>query len=273
MAEQDKSLPTFDNPPVIETIIGAQFVPLLDFTSAHFGWYWKQYLDSSWVKTLEAPALPDQFEKFGEQKSGGGVPQFQFQTIAEPDRLQIISDKDDRVIQIQRSRFIYNWRKREGGYPTFKRTYPEFLKAFSLFRRFASEASLGEVAVNQWEVTYVNHIPKGTLWESPSDWPKIFPKLFPSVFVNNELEFEGLGSQWRFEITPAKGRLHAVINHAKLEEGGDERLVLQLTARGPVQSKKEGLDLESGITLGHRVVVCAFADMASPAARSHWKMR
>jgi uncharacterized protein (TIGR04255 family) len=272
MTEQDKSLPTFDNPPVIETIIGVQFAPLIDFTSAHFGWYWKQYLEPSWLKTLLAPALPDQFEKFGGH-GGWVLPQIQAQDQAEPDRLQIINDTDDRVVQIQNSRFIYNWRKRETEYPSFKSTYPEFLRVFSSFCRFASDASLGEVAVNQWEITYVNHIKKGALWESPSDWPKVFPKLFPGAFVNQELEFEGLAGQLRFEITPAKGRLHVAIQHLKLGEAGDETLVLQLTARGPVEPNKEGFGLESGITLGHRVLVRAFADMASPLARSYWKMR
>src|SRR5690242_7805125 len=100
MSTRQDDLPTFDNPPVIEAILSVQFAPIPGFTSGHLGWYWKHSLDRSWVKALDAPSLTDQFERFGEL-AGWNLPLIQFSTGNPPSRLQIINDKDDRVIQIQ----------------------------------------------------------------------------------------------------------------------------------------------------------------------------
>src|SRR5579872_6141104 len=63
------TLPKFDAPPVVETLISVQFNPLPNFTAAMTGWFWKSYLDDAglgkWTKTQEAPPLQDQFEQFG----------------------------------------------------------------------------------------------------------------------------------------------------------------------------------------------------------------
>ncbi len=45
----------YENPPVIETALSVQFDPIQGLTPAHFGWYWKSFLDSNWSKTTEAP--------------------------------------------------------------------------------------------------------------------------------------------------------------------------------------------------------------------------
>ncbi len=38
------SLPIFATPPVVETVLSAQFFPLEYFSNAHAGWFWKNYL-------------------------------------------------------------------------------------------------------------------------------------------------------------------------------------------------------------------------------------
>jgi len=39
-------LPHFNNPPVVERIISAQFLPVQQFSSIYGGWFSKQYLES-----------------------------------------------------------------------------------------------------------------------------------------------------------------------------------------------------------------------------------
>ena len=56
---------------IVELVLGVQFAPLLNFTNAHFGWFWKQYLDPSWTKAANAPPVPDQHERFGERQAKG----------------------------------------------------------------------------------------------------------------------------------------------------------------------------------------------------------
>ena len=270
---QGQDLPIFDSPPVIETVLGAQFHPIPDFTIAHFGWYWREYLDKTWSKTHTEPGLPDQFERFG--ASAWDAPMNQLTAIigVPPERIQFISTDDDRVIQIQKSRFLYNWRKREGVYPSFGALYPEFSQRFGQFRDFLDQAKLGDVSLNQWEVTYINHLPKGGLWETPEDWHRILPGLIPAPRSMDESRLETESGQFHFEIVPQRGRLHVTINHGKVQAGGEELLVLQLTARGPVNPKEHGWDLASGLEVGHRVLVRTFASVASESALNYWGMR
>lgn len=45
----------------------------------------------------------------------------------------------------------------------------EFESQMKTFATFVSESNLGAIEPLQYELTYVNHIPQGECWESPSD--------------------------------------------------------------------------------------------------------
>jgi uncharacterized protein (TIGR04255 family) len=269
---QKDDLPSFGKPPVIETVIGVQFDPIPNLTSAHFGWYWRDFLGKTWVRTQDAMALPDQIETFGEQTRRFPFPSLSA-TLLPSDRsprIQFINENDDRVTQIQNTRFIYNWRKREAAYPRFKDLYPEFTAGLSRFREFLRSASLGDATFNQWEVTYINHIEKGETWKTPEDWHKVLPGLLPPSVKSPGVRLERESGELVFEIVPERGRLYVQIGSGRSPEGGNELLALQLTARGPVNPNDSALNLESGIALGHRVIVETFADVSSESAQKFW---
>jgi uncharacterized protein (TIGR04255 family) len=265
-------LPQYDAPPVIETVLSAQFGRLPSFTLAHAGWFWKNYLDESWVSVAEAARLDDVFERFGDERVWT---QHAFQLVpigTDSHRLQILRNDQERMIQVQNSRFIQNWRKREGRYPSYRKLLPEFEGHFARYQAFVKDAGLGEVDLNQWEVIYVNMIPKGELWNSPRDWQKIFPWLAaPSVDRGHRLDSFG-NAEWQFVVGSELGRLFVSLNHVKLgpSKDGQEAIKLQLTARGPVQPEKR-LDLKSGFDTAHEVIVRSFTSMTSDAAHKHWK--
>jgi hypothetical protein len=114
------SLPKFDAPPVIETILSLQFARLSGFSTAMVGWFWKLYLaklsgGENWTKAVETGRLEDQLERFGVDELWARlgialVP-------AESQRTQIIRAGDERMLQIQDSRLVLNWRKQLGPYP------------------------------------------------------------------------------------------------------------------------------------------------------------
>jgi uncharacterized protein (TIGR04255 family) len=264
--------PRFDRPPVIETVLGVQFAPIPNFTASHYGWFWKEYLDSSWTKAQDAPRLPDQFELFGDHQIWG-LPKPIFSQKFEPDRAQFINKDEDRLIQVQNTRFLYNWRKRESVYPSFAAIYPEFLSRLGDFERFLRAAHLEPTPQNQWELTYVSQIPKGELWELPSDYPGIFPGLFGRIERQTTgAALDSASSAYRFEIPPRRGRLSVHAQHVK---NPDEQEVLQvsLTARGPIVPGDEGRDLPSGLTIGHAAVVQTFVDIASDTSLAYWGLR
>ncbi len=124
---------------------------------------------------------------------------------------------------------------------------------------------------NQWEVTYVNHVPRGVLWNAPSDWPDVFPGLV-GRWTDSESKFkpESLTGACRFEIPPRRGRVHAQFQHGKMANN-EEVLVLNLTARGPLIPGETGWDLESCMKIGHDALVRIFVELSSRSALDHWE--
>lgn len=178
------------------------------------------------------------------------------------------------MVQVQRNRFHFNWLGHSGrDYPTYERVRPEFDKALGKFMAFLEAESLGEIRPNQWEVTYVNHIPQGALWHTPSDWPKVLTFLSsPDVEAAGILP-ESLIGQWHYEIAEQRGRLHVELKHAR-ETGGEGRMLLRftLTARGPVAGENgKGLELGEGLDLGRATIVKTFRALTSSEARDHWE--
>lgn len=266
-------LPKFDFPPVVETVLSVQFAPLQHFSSAHAGWFWKKCLDQSWNTVQVVPRLDDSFERFGDEMVWGRGGGLRIATRPEPDRLQIIRENNERMIQVQDTRFIYNWKKQGGPYPSYEKLLPEFLEAFDFFKLFVKDAGNDPLEINQWEVTYVNFLPKNDLWQSINDWSKIFPSLPTSVAYLDNLFAEDFRFESRFVIGRNLGRLYMNLGRGKIgSEKGEEVIHLQFTARGPIEENSVK-GLKKGLDLGHETIVLSFESMTSPFAHKFWKKR
>src|SRR5206468_1644356 len=122
----------------------------------------------------------------------------------------------------------------------------------------------------QWEMIYVDHIPRGNLWQTPADWPNVLPGILGQVLGFEDSRFESLSGEWHFEIEPRKGRLHIAIQHGLLGPGkNSEILLVQMTARGPVLDQP-GWDFDAGFTVGHEAIIRAFTGMTAPKAHRAW---
>jgi hypothetical protein len=175
------------------------------------------------------------------------------------------------MVQVQNGRLHYNWIGRGGqDYRRYRVVRPAFDRIYATFQQFLSHQKLGALQPNQWEVTYVNHIPKGSVWNSPADWAKLFVGL-PGVWGEpSEVRLESLGVTWHFEIPERRGRLHIDLKHARLaEQEVKEVLRLTLTARGPVD---ETTPLSVGLDLGRRVIVLTFRDITCKEAWAYWEL-
>ncbi len=263
--------PNFKSPPVVETVLSLQFAPLKEFTSAHAGLFWRNYLSDRWTFVRQDVRIDDQFERFSSEKRW--MPKGSSLTFVKghaPQRVQIIRDDNERMIQVQDTRFIYNWRKQEGEYPRYEKILPKFKKQYGLFVQFVRDQGWEIPQLNQWEITYVNHILRGEAWHSPEDWPKIFPWFsFPALGVGKQ-SADGFTGEWHLTIGDNLGRLHIKLNHVRIgSESGKEAVALQLTARGPI-GKEQVFDLDHGFDNGHASIVWSFADMISEDAYHFW---
>lgn len=264
-----EALPKFDQPPVVETVLGVQFEPIPGFRNAHLGAFWKS-LDAGWSEVSDAPPLQPQHERFDVQaqpRTAG----LHLSLLTDPvARVQIRRGKD-RMVQVQNGRLLYNWIASESpaSYPTFDAVKPEFEKIVKGFGLFLSAQQLPQFVPDQWEVTYVNHVVKGALWDSPLEWAtRVVPALLTPLTSVASTRFESCGGDWSFEIPERLGRLHVEVRHGLLgPPKNDEVLVMKLTARGPIG----GGGLDQGLNLGHRTIVRAFAEMTSTEAHRLWK--
>jgi len=265
-------LPHFNNPPVVERIISAQFLPVQQFSSIYGGWFWKQYLEKDWATANEAPPLDDLFERFGEERKWAMPQQLKFTSGLSLDRVQIVRRGDERMIQLQNSRFVYNWRKKSDSYTRYADLLSDFFASLNSFTAFLLDSGLGAPAFNQWEITYINHLMQGDLWETPADWNTIIPGLYTPPTIPPVIEIDSLAGQWHMPLVDRQGRLHITASHVRVGgSDGPECLKLEFVARGPADPKRADANmLRRSYDLGHEAIVRTFTEMTSPAAHIRW---
>jgi uncharacterized protein (TIGR04255 family) len=263
-------LPDFSDPPVAETVLSVQFDRLSALRTAHFGLFWGEVHDR-FPTTEEHGELPSIVERSPDQPQ----PQvgIQFEAFeAPPTRFWFVDELGTELIQIQRDRFIKNWRKIGHGdhYPRYERVRAGFDRDFSAFAQFVSRNQLGTVRINQYEVTYTNHIVAGLGWQSHADVGEVF-----TVWQQPGSTYPGraqdLTFRARFPIFDQAGgfagRLHVTLQSATRLSDGVPMFVLDLTARGYLGEKADFFDL------GREWIVRSFTQLTTPKMHEIWGRR
>lgn len=268
-------LPEFERPPLVETATSVQFNELPKLTNALIAVFWDRHLRTEYPQAEETHPIEHQFERFTEQP--GERPRFPRMKLVPfpPSRLQMTTADGHRMVQVQNGRLVLNWRRLSGGvYPRWSTTFPLLQRAMGQLRQFLSAEGIGELEPNQWEVVYVNHLPRGIEWSKPHDWPALLPGLFGHMVSLPNLGTESASAGLRLEIQPRAGRLHVDANYgiSGSPEEGVEVLSLQFTARGAVDlGNTDGYT--NGLNLGRSVIVQTFAAITGSEAHQRWGRR
>lgn len=264
-------LPDFSDPPVVETVLSAQFERLSTLQTAHLGLYWSEILDR-FPKTEEHIELPPQIEV--PPDSPQPIVGFRFEALdaAPVPRVWFVDNNGTQLIQVQRDRFIKNWRKVGEGdlYPRYEHLRGGFDQDFKDFSRFVSRNELGEIRINQCEVSYINHIFSGVGWETHADIGKVF-----TVWQQPASPFPGTAEDVTFHARypisdPEKGfvgRLHVRLQAVKRISDGLPMFVLELSARGLIADGTDFFDL------GRKWIVHSFAKLTTPMMHEIWGRR
>ena len=274
--KESRPLPYYDNPPVVETVLGVQFDRLSGFKNGHLGAFWMSLGADEWPVVEDAPPLPPQFERF--DKTARWATGIHLQLTQDPAcRLQIKNKKGDRMIQLQNNRLHFNWLgEAGGGYPRYETVRAGFASTLRGFVDFSEQQHVGCFRPNQWEVTYVNQIPQGSIWNTPSDWG-FFKPLAGFAAVENLVRGESFGGEWHFVIPDQKGRLHVQWQHGMrpaAEESGIEVVRLTFTARGPIaDSDDHQQSIFEGVDLGREIIVSTFKELMSDEANTFWGLQ
>jgi uncharacterized protein (TIGR04255 family) len=260
-------LPSYTHPPVVETAIALQFHPLKGFRNVHLWEFWNEIRNDYPVTQDQEPLAP-KMELFGEDVQHGPlIRRIQIRPYAS--RLQALSDDGHAMIQIQNGRFIYNWRRLEGGdYPRWSKTVAEFHARFRQLQDYVKAHGLGDIVPDQWEVTYVNHLMQGSDWQSQEEWPEMLCGIVGTCAAVSVGKLESIDCRVQYVLEQESGRLYVDLKKAVLaSDRKQELLVLTLTTRGGVSAKALP---EMGLEVGHRAIVIAFTEITGKIAQKRW---
>jgi uncharacterized protein (TIGR04255 family) len=265
-------LPDFERPPVNEVYLSAQFEPLAEFRAAHLGLFWEE-LRSEFPRLEEHGPIAHEIEVFGTRIRAN----VRLEVIQRPPlpRCWYLREDGRHLIQLQNDRLVHNWRRvtDEDAYPRYETVREAFFIEFQQFEAFLKAEKLGEVALDQCEVTYINHILSGQGWKTHADAPAVFSFLRKPRSRDPLPEAENEQSNLRFVLHSAEkepiGRLTATLTPAFRSTDERELFVFQLTARGrPLGDGKEGV--RRFFDIGRSAIVNGFAALTTANMHKIW---
>lgn len=272
-------LPEFDNPPVTEVVLSVQFSELRGYRTVHAGLLWERCFRESYPNFSEHPPLDPVFETFGPRDVGR--PSVKLLQVPGPPlpRLWFLNNVGSELVQVQSDRFIHNWRKIGQGaeYPRYEAISVKFFDELKKIEDFFGQEKIGEVEVNQCEVTYVNYItledvdirnmPERALRllsavsNDDSDPGAVVPSFEDArIFARYVMQGED-GSQI--------GRLTVTAQPALLENETPV-LRLDLTARG-APTTPDSVSVSKFFDLGRQTIVRAFTALTTAEMHALWK--
>ena len=271
--DRPADLPNFKNPPLAETVLSLQFEPLAGLTAAHIGLLWQRFRNELPLIEEHSPLRPVS-ETF-EPPSAAQV-EVSVEAKLPVLRLWFLNEKKTELVQVQADRFIHNWRQMQGlePYPRYEPIRKRFRDEVTVLEEFLEAEGLGTLAVNQCEVTYVNHIEPSGVWERHGQLEMVLRNWSGSHAAAFLPESESGSVHLRYvirgETQKPIGRLHVTLRPGWKKADTSPILTLSLTARGaPLTEGIEGAF--SFFDLGRRWIVKGFEDLTTPNMQKAWE--
>ncbi len=272
MTKSRPSLPDYANPPVVEVVFAITIRPLpvsvVDL--ARFGW---ERLGDTFPIRQEQPPMQMQRETFdpGIQNIG---PTLALLTGPPPVRLLFQTEDKTRLVQVQRDWLACNWQGTSSGdpYPRYESIEGDFLETWDNFAEFMSELGHGEVHASQCELSYINHILPGDLWESHGQINRVIQLAGEASTFLPEPEDGQLYFRYRIPFEGRDvGRLYVQAIPAFRKEDSLPLIQLNMVARGtPLREGREGV--VEFFRLAHEWIVNGFAGVTTdPAQETLWE--
>lgn len=263
-------LPSYDRPPITEVACSALFPSVEKLCSPHIGLLWQKFQPEYPFCDDVVPIAP-KLEVFDDRNVES---QLKLSPIPPLPRVWFINEDGTRIIQVQRDRFIHNWRKVGGDseYPRYDSLIRDFQDHLANFDNFLIEAELGQLKPLQYELTYVNQIPQGEAWLTIEDIGKIFPdvswKASSSRFLTHP---QSITWATVFDLPDELGRLHTSVKPAIVDR--KSTLLFELTVRGIGNYNSREI-LQDWFDKAHEWLVSAFADLTDKETQTKiWQRR
>lgn len=263
-------LPEYGNPPITEVVCGVQFESLDRLMAAHLGLLWTRF-NKDFPKVQEKLPLAPQVELFEQPNPN---PRITISDRPELPRTWFISGDECDLVQVQRDRFLHNWRKQssEVEYPRFQSIFGNFKAQLAVFEQFLEKANLGSLKFDQYELTYINVIMNADGFANTSDAKTYFRDVGWDDSERVLPRPEQVNATYGFVFPDERIRLHVNIHSAFRSSTLKPVFRLDLTARGmPLDTSPEARD--KWFENAHKRIVTAFADVTDPdIQRDDWKL-
>ena len=263
------SLPKFTKPPVTEVALSVQF-DRIETSNTQLGFVWQKYR-YRFPGIEEKPEIEATLEKFGDAKIS--TPGIQFKVESTPSfRYWFVGDDGSELLQIQRDRFVRNWRKKDENheYPHYENVRKSFLSDWDIFADFADKELGIKPIINQCEVTYVNII-DGII---PGDIDQLY-SFFGETYSGGYLgKPEEADLRIRFLLknetaTEPWGRLHVSTSSVMRVGSSETAIRLTLTVRGKPRGPKIDDTLEI-FDAAHETIVRGFTSITTKKMHEKW---
>jgi len=274
MSNMNAPLPDFDNPPVVEVALSAQFETLSKLRTPQFGLLWREFRERFPITEDHAP-LNAVIERFGGPKTAKVQTRFEmFQSPPAP-RCWFLNKVGTELVQVQQDRIIHNWRKAvtNAEYPRYEHVRKAFKSELERFRAFLEREQLGDLNPNQCEITYVNHIVAGQGWKNHAELGEVLT-VFEPRYTD---EFLSLPEDVHIKLSHLMvdsageplGRLHVQVEPVFRRDDDRPMWLLNLTARG--RPDGEGIDgVLRFLDIGREWVVRGFASVTTEKMHKIW---
>lgn len=264
-------LPEYENPPINEVVCGLLFKRIDKLLNPYLGILWEKYKPEYSDCREVAPLLPV-METFGQPFQS----EPQYGDVLPLPRTWFVHADGNGVIQVQRDRFLHNWRKirPDDEYPRYHHVIGMFRSHLSSFAELLEEHHLGVITPLQYELTYINHVIQGEGWDIIRDVGKIFPNFSWHTSKNDFLPPpETVNWQTSFALPNHVGRLHTKVQSATRREDGYPVLLFELTVRG-IGNYTTLDEMWNWFALAHEWVVRGFTDLTDPQMQKDvWRLR
>ena len=271
MTSLNQDLPSFARPPVSEVVLALQFEPLDALQVHHFGLLWTDFR-SEYPKVQMQPPLEPATEIFPAVAINPQI-RFELQSFPLP-RAWFLSECGDDVVQIQRDRFMHNWRKTPKGrpYPRYSELRRSFVRDANKFYAWCLANEVGLPRINQCEVSYVNQIELSSMDEGHGQPHRIASLLGEVASPAPSTQMESLNFAVRYIIgdkAKPSGRLHVEFAPAFSTQDSSPMFVVNLTARGAPRNSSLDAAMEF-LDDGHAVIVNSFKSLTTKEMHSTW---
>jgi uncharacterized protein (TIGR04255 family) len=258
MTEGPKPIPSFNNPPIVEKLMGIQFQPIQGWSIPHFGLFWQEIREDFPRFLIKPPLTRGQSEL----------------SVDDLIRCWFYQEPEAKLIQVQKDCFFYNWQKPTAyaEYPHYEKIKPKFIKMWEKFCDFLAKENLGIPVIEGCEITYIDHLEKGREWKSLSDLSSVINGWsgFSGELLHTEPDTITL--QISYSLPDIEGNLSILLQPAFRSEDSKEIFQLQITVVGKPSSQNLE-DILLWFDIARDYVVKGFLDFTNKKMHELWGIK